>query len=567
MEQTEETDINNEKDNLLQIQQYIYLAIFFVISMIVSIVFLIYYFDWKKVSKLLFVFCFFYYTLLLFYLFVTNYDLIIGYNKDEIDVDKMKYSFLFIEYYYKYFNYFGYFLRFIFFPIFIKYSKSGYLNPLKKILDGLILHMACYHILKLLLFIIIIIPGGILFIIYLNVLIDLDGKYGLLNYLNFLSLIEIYMNIGFFIVHTIIDTKRKCNKDTNEKYYKNFKKYVNDKINNDNEKMEKAYYNLCKEIPNIASNKLSNNYYEKLSSLINEAKKNEYKDIYRINFDNIEINLLFKSKITEEENDKSNQLINNENNLNQNLVEIKTNENNGTKENKNLKCCYNRQENQLSYHIRKFKKCIRKIPKLKFLIDKVEKEHKPATKCQNCLLYLKYIIYYFAVIIIIVFDSLCLKYKDKVKPEKKDGQDPNRPDTTLEFILAFLISFLFIFCNSSYTIAVIYSIYKRKIITDDLIYGKHSGDNLNLINTTKAISGLVTVLAYCNLYWYYYYFDIEIILFQVVQFPNFNIGLGLNFMGVIKFSFLIIFGILSNSFEKIFGYKINDFGNSCKYLS
>lgn len=60
--------------------------------------------------------------------------------------------------------------------------------------------------------------------------------------------------------------------------------------------------------------------------------------------------------------------------------------------------------------------------------------------------------------------------------------------------------------------------------------------------------------------------DFEIILFQVVKFPNINIGYGLNFMGVVKFSSLIIFGILSNCFEKIIKYKINDFGNSFKYL-
>ena len=126
--------------------------------------------------------------------------------------------------------------------------------------------------------------------------------------------------------------------------------------------------------------------------------------------------------------------------------------------------------------------------------------------------------------------------------------------------------FILIFITSFYTIAVIYSLYKRNFVTGDLLYGKHLGDNLNLINTTKTISGMATVLSYCNLYIFIYFLEKSPILYDVVKFPEYDIGYGYNFLGIIKFIFLITFGIIANSFKKIFCIKINDFGNSWKYL-
>ena len=115
-------------------------------------------------------------------------------------------------------------------------------------------------------------------------------------------------------------------------------------------------------------------------------------------------------------------------------------------------------------------------------------------------------------------------------------------------------------------IPLLYSLYKRNFVTGDLLYGKHLGDNLNLINTTKTISGMATVLSYCNLYIFIYFIEKYPILYNVVKFPEYDIGYGYNFLGIIKFIFLITFGIIANSFKKIFCIKINDFGNSWKYL-
>lgn len=505
MEQSEEKIIKEEQDYVPLYEQIIYLAIFLILSFIGAIFFLKYFIDLKNTSKILFTFCLVYYTLLLFYQMIINFDFVMGFSKDSIDYDKHKFSFLFIEYFYLGFGYYSYFLRYLLFPIYSGYLKSGYLKISKRILDSLFLHFVCYHYIKTIIGLIIIIPGIILFILYFNVLIDLNGKYGLLNYLNFLSLIKIYINVGFFIMHNIIDSRRKFNADLNYKYYEHFKKYVIKKIDNDRDKMEKAYRKLCEEIPKIASKETYNNYYKKLSSLIELAKDN--KNIFKINFDDEEDKLLLKYSISEDENDKTEKLIINQNIINDNLFQI-NNDNNEIPKEKSLKCFYNR-ERQLSYHVRKFKKYLRKIPKLQFLIDKVSNNWNYITSCQKILLYGKYFIYYLAMIIIIISDYLCLKYRksEKNKTLNKKLEESVGADTPLEFIGALFLTFLLIFMNSSYSIAVIYSIYKRNIITDDLIYGKHSGDNLNLINTTKEIAGLATVLAYCNLYAINYFYD------------------------------------------------------------
>ena len=578
MEEIEEiANFNEEKQTKQTIPLYeiiIYFCVFLIVSLIGSFYFLKYFIDKKKITKAIYYICYIYFALFIFYQLLTNLDFTICLQKDKIFFENTKFLMEFFKNYYFYFNCLGLFLRFVFFPIYSGFLESGYIDTKKKFLDALF-----YHYIIVSIIIGVVIVGTILLIIFIDELIDLYGDYGslVINSINFIALIRIYLNVGFFIIHNLIDCRRKYNKTVNKRYNIFFKNLVLKAINEDNEEMNKVYKKLSKKIIKSNLKTLEPNYYQIISSLINEAKEN--KEIYKINFDEEKNNKLFPSDIfEEEEDDKSHALIevdlNKENNNNLTNDERQRNsissfeiKEYGPVQNKND---INKVEKELSPHIRNFKHYLRTLPKLKFVLDEIEQENKEITKCKKILINIKYIIYYIAITAILYFEYFCLKVKKVREEESKerkleeDLEEYNR--TILEFILAIFLAITFAYINSPYTIAVFYSLYKRNIITGDLIYGKHFADDLNLINTTKTIAGLAPVLAYCNLYIGNYWFEQHPALFDVVMFPEYDIGNGYNFLGLIKFTFLIVFGIISNSFEKIFCLKINDFGNSWKYL-
>mgnify|MGYP006916135461 CR=1 FL=1 len=573
-------NFNEEKQIKQTIPLYeiiIYFCVFLIVSLIGSFYFLKYFIDKKKISKTIYYICYIYFTLFIFYQLLTNLDFTVCLEKDKVFFENTKFLKEFFENYYFYFNCLGLFLRFVFFPIYSGFLESGYIQTRKKFLDATI-----YHYIIVSIIIGVIIVGTIILIIFIDELIELYGDYGslIINSINFIALIRIYLNVGFFIIHNLIDCRRKYNKTLNQRYNTYFKNLVLKAIKEDNEEMSKTYKKLSKEIIKSDLKTLEPNYFQYIFSLINKAKEN--KEIYKINFEEECNNKIFPSEIfEEEEDDKSNLLLEvdlnkkDSNNLTNDekqkerissfdIKEFKQAQNNN--DNNDI----NKVEKELSPHIRNFKHYLRTLPKLKFILDAKEKKSKETPKCKKILLNIKYVIYYLAIIIILYYEYYCLKVKkvrEKEASERKLEEDSEEYNhTVFEFIIGIFLSMILIFFNSFYTIAVFYSLYKRNIITGDLLYGKHFGDDLNLINTTKTIAGLAPVLAYCNLYIGNYWFEQHPALFDVVMFPEYDIGHGYNFIGVVKFIFLIVFGIISNSFEKIFCLRINDFGNSWKYL-
>ena len=269
----------------------------------------------------------------------------------------------------------------------------------------------------------------------------------------------------------------------------------------------------------------------------------------------------------EEKEDKSNPLIIGD--INENNKEIISDSEKKEYEPVQTKKNIYKVEKELSPLIRKFKKYLRRIPKLKHISEQIENKYQIDTTCQKICMWIKFIIYYYAILYIILFEYFCLQTKEarEIENSKRKLEENEEDDNTVaDYIFSLIVSIFFIFLTSSYTIAAFFSLYKRNIITGDFLYGKHLSDNLNLISTTKSVAGLTTALAYCNLYIFCYFNNLHIALYDVINFPEYDIGNGYNFLGIVKFTFLIVFGIISNTFEKIFCLKINDFGNSWKYL-
>ena len=466
--------------------------------------------------------------------------------------------------FYFYFNYLGLFLRFVFFPVYSGFLETGYIKTWKKIVDAIF-----YHYILISIGAGIIIVGVIFLIIYTDEIMGFYDNYGslILNSLNFVTLVEVYMHVGYFVVQNIVDSRRKCNNSLNNRYYSDFENYVKKKMNKDIEKINVIYNELSKQ--NLAM--LEPVYFQSISSLLNKAKENN--EIYKINTDFFTDydNKLLPFVAFEEKEDKPNPSINVD-------INDKSNENNKQiisdpekieyEPVPNKKSIY-KLEKVLSLYSRKFKKYLRRIPRLKYISEKIANRYYIDSRCQKILTCIKYIYYYYAIIYIIFFEIVCFKTKEaRINGASKRKLEENEEDdtTVVDYILVLILSFVFIFLTSSYTIAAFFSLYNRNIIKGDLIYGKHQGDDINLISTTKSVAGLASALAYCNLYIFCYFNDMHMALYDVINFPEYDIGDGYNFLGIVRFLFLIVFGIISNSFEKICCLKINDLGNSWKYL-
>ena len=495
---------------------------------------------------------------------MTMFDLLIAFFKKIAYSEQVDFLLSIITNFYFYFNWLGLFLRFVFFPVYSGFLETGYIKTWKKIVDAIF-----YHYILISIGAGIIIVGVIFLIIYTDEIMGFYDNYGslILNSLNFVTLVEVYMHVGYFIVQNFIACRRKCNKNVNYSYYTDLENLVKKKMNKDIDKMNIIYKELSK--LNLAM--LEPVYFQNIFSLLNKAKENN--EIYKINtdYDAEYDNKLLQSEVFDEKEDKSNQLmkldINDENNENHEEINFYS-EKKEYEPVPNKKSIY-KLEKELSSHIRKFKKYLRRIPRLKYISEKIEDSYYINSTCQKILSWIKYIYYFYAIFCIFLFEYACLLTKEARKKEasKRKLEENEEDDTTVvDYILVLILSFVFIFLTSSYTIAAFFSLYKRNIIKGDLIYGKHQGDDINLISTTKSVAGLASALAYCNLYIFCYFNDMHMALYDVINFPEYDIGDGYNFLGIVRFLFLIVFGIISNSFEKIFCLRINDFGNSWKYL-
>ena len=583
---------DNTIDNQTQIALIGLYSILYIISLVSGYFYLSYYINKLIVSKSLFIFCVFYFSLFIYLQFISNLDFLFH----TLPAIKFKDQIL-IKYFYDVLNTIIIILKFIIFPIYIRYSKSGYFTKKKKIIS-----IFCCNFNKkkkyiiLLLILIVLITCIIIFKNFYEQIIDYYGRYKfIINYVNFWQLIQIYLNIGFFFVYLIIDCKKKLNKQFEILFYNFIREKVNKKAEKDIKKLNNAYQILYKQIilSNIKNTKIE--YYNYISLLINETKDNN--DIYKINYldkdkDN-EINEVNNNNIKNSENSKKEKLINensynllpneNENNINNEENIINNNYNNNNEkydirieefERVLIKKDFDQIEKELAEYVSKFKKELRKIKRLKDIIEFLDEDENLDKNCLskawNCF---KYFMYFYSFFLIIIIEYTLLKKStqraDEYERQKRKLEE--KSDNFFEFIMTIVIIILFSIINSPYTIAVAYSIYKRKIISGDLIFRKHCADNLNLIETIKTIAGFALPLAYCNIYLYYILMDKETLekpfLYESVKFPLYYIREKIESQILIKFCLTFISAILSIFFGKICFYKINDFGSVRKLFT
>ena len=105
----------NEGKNALN-EVIFYFVTFYILSMIMSFIYLWYFINKKIISKLLFVFCFIYLTFFVFLQFLVNVDVFLQ-DKDIQTYNAIQFTFNFIRLYYDYLRRITYALKFSYFFI------------------------------------------------------------------------------------------------------------------------------------------------------------------------------------------------------------------------------------------------------------------------------------------------------------------------------------------------------------------------------------------------------------------------------------------------------------------
>ena len=542
---------------------WIIISVIYIISLIASIIYFLYYIDCKKINIVLLIICIIYMSFFFFLNLIAALDL--SFCKDKGFSNLMNV----ITKFYSNFNLISYIISLFLLNVIIFYLESGYFTFYKRILD-LIFRIKNKYLKNISWKIIIFSIIGVVFfaglltllIIYKYDLKIENGKIFICSLLNLYTVFGIYINVGFFVVQIFKDCKREKSSTLSEKYYIYSKKKIILETEKCVEKIKKKYNDLYENVP--------------LSELIEKkGKKTPYlKYLLNIYNDFNETIKLFDSEDNNKDikniknNDKNN--INNTNNI---ITYNNTLGNNiNSEEGKNLstkKVVDNKSknkiidiedENQNQEFIRKFKKTKRKLYKMKRLYKDIEVDKENLSKkCCFCY-YFKYVILFFVLIMVFLSDFLFPFFyiPNSDSSSFEDSSSYDKEDSIGELILSVLISIpILIICCSFYTIVIIFSTTRRRYITGDILSGKNANDNISLIKTTKLISSSAFVLVYCNCYIY----NIKGIIFDRPKFydeviiPDYKIKNNIGIFMIVKFILIIIFAILTCCKEKCFFFK------------
>ena len=527
---------------------FIFFLFFFILSLIISFAYLWYYIDKKIVSKKLFVLCFVYFSFFIYLQFLVNFDLFY-HEKEALTFKEMQLILKCIKIYYQYLRYFTYSIKaFIF--CYIGYKKSGFITKKNKYLDILLSHK------KLIIFGVIgsllgLILGIIIWIVKKEFIITYYG--GLIefffNLLNYLGIIQIYLNVGFYFVNTCIDCKRQRREKLIKRYNNFLITKITEKEKKSLKKMENAYNILNEKETQIFLENIDKNFYDDIQLKLKIVK--ERNEIYKIN---------------EEKNEKKN-VINEIGNYNV--------ENDKTQTSISTEKKINMTEKDLAPYIRTFKKLMRKIYRYNYLRKDIEKNiNRDLNKTcfRKILLFFLFLFYFFVSFMIILCDffvpiGLFNSESETTTKESPEYESISQEDSIYDFLLGLLLFLVITIIYSPYTIAVLYSISKREFISGENFYGKNMGDNINLIQTISSLTGFLYPLSYCNLYCWYKILKLvneaytTPILYEVVVIPDYLIKGKFNILIIIKFVLILVFAILSHCFE-----IKNDFGGYNKYI-
>ena len=204
------------------------LITFLIFSMLISFIFICYFVDCKEVSAWPLIICFIFLTLFVLLNALVNADLILTFADEMEDAYDM-YDDIFANFYFWY-DKIAQFVRYVILPFMINYYETGYYSFRKKLCEyylRIIKDILNKFKNKCLLALLII--GFIVAIAAVVIYLMVKDKYGLdnpLSYANYIfialdikSIIEIYVNVGFFLVQSCKDYRRQRNTNLINQYY------------------------------------------------------------------------------------------------------------------------------------------------------------------------------------------------------------------------------------------------------------------------------------------------------------------------------------------------------------
>ena len=561
------------------------IIIFLVSSLLISLIFICYFVDCKKVSKAPLTICFIFLVLFIMLNVLANADIILTFDESlEDEYDKFE---PFFANFYFWYDKVAKVVRFGFLPFMINYYETGYYSFIKKICgyyQRIIKDIL--NKLKSKLFLSLLIIGIIVAIAVVILYFLIRDKYGLdnpLSYANYIfialnikSLIEIYVNVGFFIVQSCKDYKRQRNKNLVLEYYN----YSNAMIKDKKEEYFKEITDVHKELEDTIQKFKG----AKLSGYCNFIIK-----LFNLSTEKVQKYQLNDNRITLYDNYNTNNINLNIEDINSNEVpSLEKQEEEKEKQYKNIKEFLkeneNKSENLLAEPIRKFKNAVRKLDKMNNLENDIEEEKNDDLNnslCHCIWVTIKYLILLIVFFMVILSDIILPIYaQSKVKENNEtnstvannstnsdnsnnDEEDSGLANKIIDFIeLIFLIIFIIIL-NSAYTIIVTYSLNRRNYISGDYLSGKKKNDNISLMKTVNEITGYAFALVYCNIYFYKMFYLLEnekneIIFYNEIEIPDYEITPGLGVFMIAKLVIIIFSIFMFSCTEGVFNFFKSD---------
>ena len=592
-----------------------FLGCFAALSIIITIIYLCYFIDCKntKVISLIISAIFFFAFVFLNLMLILDYYL--STNSEEVtkDIDN-EFVAKFLSYFYSYFNRINSIMNLIILPFMINCLETGYYSICRIILESLCrLGHSFWKLLKKSLFKVLLILALVLGIGVVILYYMFKDKYELkepLYYFDYIalasnikSLIEIYINVGFFMVQIFIDSKyegscfskaccccRDCcngNPDISRKYYFFSIRLIVEKTKKYFKKIKEANEALNKEVKkyNNDTNSKFHKFLLKKLQLIHADlelyKYDEAPNTNNINNNifvhreyNINLNLRNQPSLNmrnqPEFNDKSEsvkRIIQPETEFNK--VEIKTSkekndEDKISQKQEIVKDEEKESEKILADHIRKYKKSTRKIKKLKKLCNDLTEEininldinPKRCNFFHKNFKTLKYFILYLSFAMVLITDILLpfslytsegnnnnttdITVTDSVS---QDDDEDGSGNVFLDIIVLIFAIILLISITCSYSIIMLYSINRREYVSGDFLSGKKINDTISLMKTLKKICAYSFPLVYLNFYFWKTVMDNDFIFYERIYIPDYELKHGVGIFMLAKIV-VIIFSII-----------------------
>ena len=443
--------------------------------------------------------------------------------------------------------------------------------------------------------------------------------------LNIKQLIEIYINVGFFISQLPFEFKIegccKCiicfcqccqgNIILLKKYYFYSIRMIVNKIEKYIKKIQEANKAIDEVLKNY-NNEINSAFHKFLLGKIKLIKSDlelyKYED--KPNYNNINIPVVYQGNYINLNFSNTVDAINNVNKIND-KVETKSLKNKKEEEQKpkiEAKDSEKESEKILAEHIRKYKKATRKIKKLKKLINDITEEYRDECNyqpthsnkiCNKIFHNFKVSVFIAALIIIVVTDFLLplILYTDSNKISNITNitnitdlisdtivisedvlTDTISNDTTtstninaggiiiMSLIFAIVI-FIVVVVTSSYTIILLFSVNRRSYISGDFLSGKKINDSISLMKTIKEICGYSFSLVYCNYYIWKYIEEHQLLFYENIYIPDYELKHGFGLYMAAKIVVIILSTIIFRCCGSCGSFLKNDMDDFTKNLN